>query len=260
MKKLILLAVVLAALVVFQVQPASAKCSYAGHRVWPPPGPLPSNAIFVLRGWARTHEAVEALKTGDTYLECAGERIDLEPTTIYRGEKELSKAQLEPVRPLPAGATCRFHVPDLERMGGFSPWVGGSRTPEEWTVALPEDLTPPEWTGSPQEGEKRYIAYGCGPEITLDFSFPVVDENPVMALAEVVPLGPGPATRFLVRPRHGLVAIGHTMCAGPFKLKPGAPYQIWLQAMDAAGNLSTTRHGPIQFTAPLPDFEEPDTP
>ena len=232
------------------VPPAHARCAPSAHWAWPPPGELPANGLFVLDGYGQSQHIVEELAPGDADLECAGRSVALEPISVLRGEMRVSQATLQAKQALPAGATCQLRVRQLG--GSLGTWTGDGKVPYEWSISAAEDLNPPVWTDPPSLVERRYIRYGCGPVVEVDFTYPVADEGPTLALVEVASVTATDAvTSYLVPPREGKISVGHGMCSGPFRLRPGARYLLWLTAMDTAGNLSP-RVGPIPFAAPEP--------
>ncbi len=243
--------ILLLTLLLFSAAPATAtKCALTFHTVWPPSGPLPSNGILVLEGFAAARPIVEAVSTGSAYLECSEQRVDLEPTTVLKGNRRRSQIQLEPEQRLPAGATCKLRVPELESDFVTYPIAGGERVDYTWSIGDSEDLSPPTWDDPPEVTDSRNTSWASGSDVEIDFSFQVNDEGPTLAVAEVAPFGPGPAKSYMVPIRDGKISISYNICAAHFKLMPGSRYQIWFTAMDAAGNLSTSRSGPIAFTAP----------
>ena len=128
--------------------------------------------------------------------------------------------------------------------------VGGVKVDYEWSIGDSADRSAPTWTDPPEVAEARHTFWSDGSDVEIDISFPVVDDGPTLAVAEVAPFGPGPAKSYMIPIREGKISLGHNICSAHFSLWPGTRHQIWLTAMDAAGNLSTTRSSPIAFTAP----------
>lgn len=238
-------------LLLFSAMPSPAtKCARTFHSVWPPSGPLPSNGILVLEGFAQARPIVEAVATSGAYLECSGVPIELEPTTFLRGERRRSQVQLQPEEPLPAGATCKLRVLELEDDFVTYPIVNGERVEYAWSIVDSEDLSPPTWDHPPEITSSQNTPGTSGSDVEIVFSFQVADDSPVLALAEVAPFGSGPANTYMIPIREGRFSIRYNICSAHFRLMPGSRYQIWLTAMDAAGNRSTSRSAPIVFTAP----------
>lgn len=220
-----------------------ARCGPESLSVWPPPGqPLPANGQIVLEGYGRLQEPVIQIAQSAPRLVAGKDDVPLRVIAVYRGEKSLTQAILQPERPLQPGQ--RYTLRLTKRKSADAPalpakvWLKDKYTPMAWTVTS-ADTTPPRWREEPRKVGEHSAVLGCGPEAFVNVSARVDDEgSQVQVLAEVRKAAGGEPVRFRLTPTNEQVAVGHGMCSGAFLLENGIRYTVRLIAVDMAGNES----------------------
>lgn len=234
---------------------ALADCSDWGVSVWPPLGrPLPANGQLVIEGYGEFQEQVSRIAERSPRLVADEDEVPLDLIAVYRGEKRLTQAVLQPERPLKPGMryTLRLKKPVDTKVPVLRPEIEskGESLAMAWTVA-PADLTPPRWHEAPRTTGQKVVHFGCGPAIHVNVSAAVEDESSqVQVLAEVTRAEGGVPVRFRLTPSEQQVHIGHGMCSGGFELQEDVRYSVRLVAVDMAGNESAAPGGELLIQGP----------
>ncbi|WP_224250178.1 hypothetical protein [Hyalangium gracile] len=243
-------------LAVFLPRLVLADCFDWNVSVWPPlDRRLPANGQLVIEGYGELQEQVSRIAERSPRLVSDEEEVHLNVIAVYRGEKRLTQAVLQPERPLKPGMryTLRLTRPVSAKIPVLRPEIS-SRGDEilamAWTVS-PADLTPPRWHEAPRATGQKVVHFGCGPAIHVDVSAAVEDErSQVQILAEVKRAEGGEPVRFRLTPSMQQVRIGHGMCSGGFELQEGVRYSVRLMAVDMAGNESAAPGGELLIQGP----------
>lgn len=236
---------------------ALADCSDWSVSVWPPLGrPLPANGQLIIEGYGELQEQVSRITERSPRLVADEDEdeVPLELIAVYRGEKRLTQAVLQPERPLKPGMryTLRLKKPASTKVPVLRAEISskGDTLAMAWTAA-PADLTPPRWHEAPRATGQKVVQFGCGPASHVDVSAAVEDESAqVQVLAEVRRAEGGEPVRFRLTPSHQQVRLGHGMCSGAFELQEDVRYSVRLVAVDMAGNESPAPGGELLIQGP----------
>lgn len=219
---------------------ARADCAASGWHVFPPPGStVPTNARFVVQGFASSQAAVKSLATRHPRLVAdTGEQLPLKVLTVNEGGFELTQAVLAAKGALTPGVryTLRFDDDTFSLRRGVS---------ASWVVGAGADFEPPRWQAAPsaKPGERKEM--GCGPSVHARLELAVEDAGPVLVRAVVK--RDGEVKEFLLeREDDGSLRVGHGMCSGAFQLGDGA-WTLELSAVDLAGNSTPAPGGAQAF-------------
>lgn len=215
------------------VADANAMCLDTWTSATPEKTILPTGWI-VLSGGGETRGLLRRLATLSPALVRDGERVPLTVMAVHDGAFNVTQALLKPTRALTTGATYSLSLTSPDPLRARVP---KRLTNLSWRVAAKGIARTPRWRGPPTVEGSRYTSYGCGPARYIDVRLPVAHDELLGALVEVRRVGSTePPSRFLVRVRDGVIALGHGMCSGPFTFAEGAKYTIRvLSVLDARG-------------------------
>lgn len=205
------------------------SCLQLGIEVFPPPGEIPSNAVFVLQGDGGQGETLRSLSSADIALRSEG--ADLRVRILSRSNGYLSHVVFAPAEGrLPEGP-IELRVPRLY----LRPEPAG--TPAgRWTVSRTADRTLPDLNASESTASLTRTE-PWSESIYVDFSVGA-SESPILLLASVdeskkeVPTGRREEL-FLFPNRHYLY---RGPCGRNHALERGRQYLVDLVPIDAAGN------------------------
>lgn len=221
--------------------PAAAKCSAGTVEVWPPvEAPLPPNGRVVVRATGASRAQLQGLALRGPRLVSQNDKVPLRVLQRNDGEFSVSQVVLEPEAPLRPGTSYRLELPGVEAQAA-------------WTTSAGPDQYAPRWSGPPSVLASQRQEMGCGPSSSVTIRVPASDDRNLMLLeAQVRRRGSAASpVRFLVEVREGTAAIGHGMCAGPFRLEPGERYEATLRLVDAAGNEAPAPGAPLALVGPV---------
>lgn len=198
--------------------------------MFPPPGEIPSNAVFVLQWSGGEGEKIRSLSTSDIALRREGAEVRFR--VLSRGSGFKRHIVLGPAEGrLPEGP---IELRIRRRYPGTTPmWTSAG----SWTVSSSPDRTPPDLNWS--EGTAsltRFETFG-DEHIRVDFSVGT-SESPVLLLASVqetkgdIPTGQREEL-FFFPSKHYLY---RDPCGRNHALERGKQYFVDLVAVDAAGN------------------------
>jgi hypothetical protein len=197
--------------------------------VFPPPGEIPSNAVFVLQGVGKAGETIRSLSASDVVFHRKG--VDIRARILSRGDGTSSNLVLAPLEgQLLAGPIeLRIFRPPV---GQESPWKSAG----SWTVSSASDRTVPDFDGSESTASMTRVET-FDERIHVDFSVGST-ESPVLLLASVeeaedeIPTGKR-EDLFLFPNKHYLY---RGPCGRNHALERGRQYLVDLVPVDAAGN------------------------
>jgi hypothetical protein len=232
---------------------ASAECAAQALDVWPRPGSVPVNTVFVVEGYGLDQSVVENVGPCELMLVSESERLCLIPDRRYVGEFGISQVTLHPERLLTSGTTYALSV--NEKSPRVDGWLGdprrsGALDSLQWTADLPEDELSPKWLGNPKLIKAEVKEYGCGPAIGAEIRVPAQDESPTLVFVTILEPEATAPRSYLLQLTDDLVFVGHGMCSGAFDLAPGAEYQASIDIVDVAGNEAKSPPKEVRFRIP----------
>lgn len=236
------------------VSPAFADCAARGLWVWPAAKKINRNPVIMLEGYASSQKIITGLNTKHAvYLRSGDEVVKLQVTETHVGGFYLTQALLKPASLLTAGKTYRLCVDSLGKYNEVRIWNAEEKKymEPEWLVTEENDQQVPVWDEKPRETRKTLIHYGCGPEISVSFSFTAADASALLVRTTVRNLKTNRETIYYVKTEKNTVRVGHGMCSGEFSFeeKDNTTYSVTFQLMDASGNKGDIT-APLTFTPP----------
>lgn len=230
----------------FFAGPAVAKCAMMTppELELPEDTVVPTNVRLVVERFHHQSESLRGhlLKGPLELVPAAGAAVSLQIESTLAGEMYVEQAVLKPAAALTAGATYQLKLQGAE--------------PKTLRVGATADHKAPVWDAAPKVGDSSYQMFGCGPDSHVAIKVPVRDDGPVVLVrAAVRPLGKAAAgartVSYLLRIAKGEISLGHSMCSGPFVLRPHAHYEVTLTAVDLAGNETPAPGGPLSIVGPV---------
>ncbi|WP_262147890.1 hypothetical protein [Chryseobacterium foetidum] len=240
MKKLILLLIILT----FNFS-AKAECSFSGINVWPTQQNIAPNSIIIIEGYAESQELILQLnKKNKIYLTGNSERVAIKVVRILKGQFGLTQAILQPERELQTGKTYELII---EGLGEFEK---KDYTVTKWTVSLKKDFEKPVWDCLPTYNNRSFTAFGCGPEMHVNFCGILKDNSPTLIYAKVFNRKNKTHSDYFLTGEGQNISIGHGMCSGAFAFDEDTEYEVQFGLMDASGNENMELTKPVTFTRP----------
>ena len=240
MKKLISLLLIL----IFNFS-AKAECTFSGINVWPNQQNIAPNSIFVIEGYAQSQELIMQLnKKNKIYLKGDSERIPIKVLRILQGQFGLTQAILQPERELQTGRTYELQIEGLGEYDKQDYKVA------KWTVSSKKDLDKPVWECLPNYNNRSYTAFGCGPEMHVNFCGISKDNSPTLIYAKVFDRKNKTYSDYFLTGEGQNISLGHGMCNGAFAFDEDIDYEVQFGLMDASGNENMELTEPIKFTSP----------
>lgn len=231
-----------------------ADCRASGLWAWPASKTIPRNPVIVLEGYANSQKIISELnKKHAVYLRCGNEKVKLEVTEILVGGFRLTQALLKPEKLLDSGKEYVLCVDSLGKHQEFGTWDSERKmySAPSWKVTTVTDAEAPVWDTNPAVAGKTLIGYGCGPEISVNFSFNAKDDSGLLIKTTVRNLETNAVTTYYVKPGDKSIRVGHGMCSGEFDFTGdhNTNYTATFQLMDGAGNKGPVTE-PVTFTPP----------
>ncbi len=253
MKRITVQATFLLALLLLSVA-SFAKCAASSLSVWPAPGTIKQNPIFVLDGYAASMDVIVGLnKKYAVYLKSGNARIKLEVKETLLGQYRIAQAILVPIENLRAGKEYELCIDSLPANEGVRMYDSQTYKPIKikWKVIEGIDKEAPQWTAQPKYLDKAKHAFGCGPGIDVNFSYAANDSlaNYIIK-ATVKDVATGEKAIYYINAAKDKITIGHGMCSGAFDFVDNKAYEVEFSLMDASGNISQWPTCPIAFTGP----------
>jgi hypothetical protein len=240
MKRLILLFIILT--INFS---AKAECTSSGINVWPTQQNISTNSIFVIEGYAQSQELIRQLnKKNKVYLKCSSEIIPIKVLRILEGQYSLTQAILKPEKDLQIGKTYELHIDNL---GMFD--IDEYKV-VKWTVNSEQDIEKPIWSCEPTFKNTSFTAFGCGPEMYVNFCGAFKDKSPSLIYAKVFDKKNKTSSDYFLASDNQKISLGHGMCSGEFSFNNEINYEVQFGLIDASGNENLTLTKPITFTRP----------
>lgn len=250
MKKLILLLIILT----FNFS-AKAECSFSGINVWPTQQNIAPNSIFVIEGYAQSQELIMQLnKKNKIYLTGNSERVAIKVLRILKGQFGLTQAILKPERELQTGKTYELQI------DGLGEFEKQDYTVAKWTVSLKKDIAKPVWDCFPTYNNRSFTAFGCGPEMHVNFCGILKDNSPTLIYAKVFNRKNKTHSDYFLTSEGQNISIGHDMCSGAFAFDEDTDYEVQFGLMDASGNENMELTEPVKFTSPTEKDESDSEP
>lgn len=210
---------------------------------------------MVLEGYATNQGIISGLGTTyEIFLQSGNQHVPLQVKELLVGQFKLAQAVLQPSGRLVVSQHYELVVRRKgEKSGNMLLNVRGfDRGKVSYTIEAGRDELPPTWVVQPREQAKRYVEFGCGPALFVDFVGVIYDPSACLIKARVTDLGTGKsAAYYLAMEAGGLISLGHGMCAGAFMLEQGNRFSVEFTLMDASGNLTPWVGPAIPFFSPL---------
>lgn len=240
MKKLILLLIILT----FNFS-AKADCLPYGINVWPNQQSIAPNSILVMHGYGRSQELIMQLnKKNEIYLKSNSETVPLKILRILKGQYGLTQAILQPERDLQPGKTYELQIEGVEES------EKNEYKNRRWTVSLKKDFEKPVWDCLPNYNNRSFTAFGCGPEMHVNFCGILKDNSPTLIYAKVFNRKNKTHSDYFLTGEGQNISIGHGMCGGAFAFDENTEYEVQFGLMDASGNENMELTKPVTFTRP----------
>jgi lipoprotein-anchoring transpeptidase ErfK/SrfK len=231
-----------------------AKCAGAYLSVWPAPGKINQNPIFVLDGYAASMDVIYNLnKKYAVYLKSGNTKIKLEIRETLTGQYRIAQAILVPTENLQIGKEYELIIDDLPENEGVRmyDYTNNKKLAIKWKVVAGIDKEAPQWTVQPKYTGKSKMAFGCGPGIDVSFSYAANDSlSNHLIKATVKDVATGKTATYYIPASQNKITVGHGMCSGAFDLIDDKAYEVEFSLMDASGNTSQWPTCWIGFTAP----------
>lgn len=218
---------------------ADARCMAGLIDAWPPPETaLPTTPMILLDGFGNEQPHIAALAEGGTAQLVAGShRVALVVEAIHVGDFGLTQAVLKPAEPLKPSTkyTLVLRGADKQRVRTRT-FSGGDTKAIGWTTAAARPA-PLALTGAPAVTGQSFQRFGCGPASHVEVSLPATAGTPIAVEVTLREEGAEAARSYVVPVRDGVLAIGHGMCSGAFRLTgPERRFTAELTVRDAAGD------------------------
>lgn len=242
---------------IFLTNQIFSKCGGSSISFWPEGKTIQQNQLIIIEGYHYNEDIIGELnKKYPIFLISGNQKIKLQVKEINRGDFRLNQAILIPEMSLTVGIEYTCVVENLpENLTDiFKKWNSDSQRYESvtWTVSSSSntDIEKPMWIKKPVEINKRYVQYGCGPGIHIDFKYEVKDASDVLIKTSVTNIKTKKSTTFYFPADHSnTLSIGHGMCSGAFEFE-GEKYEITFDLVDIFGNQNAWDIIPITFTKP----------
>ena len=230
-----------------------ADCKGEGLYIFPSGKTIKQNFIFVLDGYARSQAIIlELNKKYSIYLKSGDQKVNLLVKETFVGQFELTQAILTLEKALEAGLEYTLVIDNLPKTESLDRYNPKTKIYEliKFTVESGVDLEKPIITSIPKLVDKSYAQYGCGPAMSVNFSFPVKDNSEVIIKTVVKNVKSGIETTYCIVPQNKQIEVGHGMCSGAFIYDNSNEYEVSFSFMDASGNLTSWEGEGIKFTKP----------
>jgi len=230
-----------------------ADCRGEGLYIFPSGKTIKQNSVFVLDGYARSQDVILGLnKKYPIYLESGEQKVKLFVKETFVGQFELTQAILTLEKPLEAGLEYTLVIDNLPKTESLDRYNPKTNIYEliKFTVESGVDIEKPVITSSPKLIDKSYAQYGCGPAMSVNFSFPVKDNSEIIIKTVVKNIKSGIETTYCIVHQNKQIEVGHGMCSGAFIYGEGNEYEVAFSFMDASGNITAWQGDRIKFTKP----------
>jgi len=230
-----------------------ADCLGDGLYVFPTGNTIRQNSIFVLDAYAHSQNIIARLnKKHPIYLRSGEKKVMLIVRQICVGQFDLTQAILVPESQLESGLEYELLIDSLPQSESLKRYNRKTKEYEliKFKVVAGIDIDKPVLTSKPKEIDKSYALFGCGPAMSVNFDFPVLDSSEVLIKTTVKNVKSGVETTYYIQPDNNQISVGHGMCSGAFTFDDSNDYEIEFSFMDASGNVRTWEGKRINFTKP----------
>jgi hypothetical protein len=244
MKKLTLLTI----FSVFASTFAMADCAASGIFCTNKSKTLNKNGLVILEFFGGSQSIVPDLNHEyPIVLSNSTERVQLKVIEVLNGNFRLTQVVLKPVSALISNQEYTLSIEKLPTKPEFF----------KTTTFLINDVIDREMpiiSKTPTEASKSYRAYGCGPSVHVNFNISAQDSSELFVRASVKSKRTGTTTTYILNIENGIVAVGYSMCSGPFKFDNGDKYEVTFRLLDQSGNNGVLTKS-IAFTKPMKEEE-----
>lgn len=231
-----------------------ADCDNTGSFwVYPSNNKLNTNSLIVLNAYAGMQEVVTNLNDKyPIYLESENHRVLLEVIETHKGFLDIAQCLLSPKDSLLVGETYTLKIDSIDPFAEYllSNWNEQTkkREPFTWIVSNSVDNNNPILTEEPKIVDKRYIEYGCGPEIFVDFEMKIEDDSDILVETELIDIDSNKRRVYYLILRDKMcLSVGHGMCSGAFELSNTGFSKIRFKFLDICGNTTNEWTGWVKF-------------
>ena len=224
------------------------------HGIYLLPGSssLNKNGLIILEFYASSQSLIKDLnKKYPIYLKGKGDKVNLVPIEILKGEMKLTQVVFKPGKGLKAGEVYSLVISNLP-FYETQPVRAGSGMTVRFKINKTSDFKKPVFTGLPIERKKTMELFGCGPASWVYFNIPASDNSEWNVRVQVKEQSSGIKTEYILNAEDGMIKVGHGMCSGAIYFKNKQTYSIRFQLIDQSGNTSP-------FTRTI-TFSSPDLP
>src|SRR5690606_3623489 len=231
----------------------NAECGINGLHIFPNTEEINKNSIFMIEGYSMSQDIIHGLNIHyPIYLKNGNKTIPLEVQEICIGEFNLTQAILKPVEELESNLEYDLLIDNLPEHETYNKYGEFSLNNPivKYRVLSKSDKDIPKLELKPEEIGKIYLPLGCGDEIFINFNFKVNDESPILVKARVKNLATQNEVSYYLVPNKDTLQIGHSMCAGAFKLEDSDNFEVVFDFMDSSGNTFIWKGKKVRFSKP----------
>lgn len=234
---------------------ASAVCGPVTEHVLAAETPMPVDGELVLETSPRIMEHFYGMGAGTARLEAADHEVSLRARAAHAGERGVAQLRFRPKAPLRPGTVYRIrYAPPLSLLPVtlMARLMGSTdRAPTVRTATVPAAPEPPRWVAAPVVERSVYQPMGCGPAAYVRIRIPAQGTPPL--LVETLLSHPsGAHTTYELPVEDGHIDVGHGMCHGAFRLRPGVGYRAQLTLIDGRGRRAAMPGPPLTVLGPGP--------
>jgi len=234
-----------------------ADCSGNGLYVFPSGQTIRQNSIIILDAYAHSQSIIGELnKRHHIYLKSGDKKVRLIVKETCIGQFDLTQAIMTLEKQLEPGLEYELFIDSLPKSESLIRYNDKTKEyePIKYTVVAGIDTDKPVLTSTPNEIDKSYALFGCGPAMSVNFNFSVKDSSEVIIKTTVKCIKSGVETTYYIQAENKQISVGHGMCSGAFTYDESNDYEIEFSFMDASGNLTTWTGKRIKFTKPTDEL------
>ncbi len=233
---------------------STADCGSSGIQIFPTENTIWENSRIMIQGDFSYFEYLETLgKEYSIQLKNEEQSINLILEEVCKTEASYLQLFFKPETKLTAGKKYKLNIelpPKLKDYTLLSGINSHFKREFEWTVSN-KKTSKPYFKKEPKLVEKKFVAYGCGPEIFAIFDYKLNNNNEVLFLTELIEIESNFTQMAYIPSFEGKIKVGHGMCQGAFRYScRSKKYKVRFRIMDAAGNFSRDWTDWIKFDEP----------
>ena len=231
-----------------------SKCKSNGWTFFPSKSKITENSLFIIDGYGRTQEIINNIgKTHNTYLKSGEEKIKLNVIEILVGQFNITQVVLKPEKNLTSGKEYELIIEGIINEYDKPTRYNSATNKYEkviWKVTSNIDIDAPKWITKPIFKNSLYVMFGCGPDVSSNFTFMSSDSSEFLIRTTVKNLTTGKQTSYYLSCFKNIIEIGHGMCSGAFDFGNDEKFEVEFTLMDLCGNTTVWKGDRITFNNP----------